>query len=178
MTFTEGSPTKLLLADHKRIRGLFRQTMVLDQRAHEMMPGLSEELFLELEIHGTIQHECTNPALMNVMEPDGRGQVMKSEDRFREISELIGELKKLSLEAESYQQKMADLRKTTELLFEEEEHFIHPEIENLPDDLLVQLTSEMKALRERILNDPRNQSARAYYVQNPNGGEHKRKLAA
>jgi len=182
MTNNESGPIKLLVADHKRIRGLFRQIMVLDQRAHEMMPGLVEELFLELGIHREIQRTVIEPRLLEAFEaasnPDALGRIAEIAEQFAEISNIASELQRFSVEAELYQRKMADLRKNTELLFEKEERFVFPSLNSLLHDRLPEIISDIKGVRERILNDPRNQSARAYYVQNPNGGEHKRKLSA
>ena len=168
-------PTQLIRDEHKQIKGLFRQILVLNQRAHEMKSGLVNELFLELGIHRLLMDEILEPAVMDFFDIEGRGRLQQASEQHHEIREIISELRGMNVDSEDYERKMADLRKSAEFHFEQEEREVLPLFEKVLGDSADEILRKMRNRREQILSAPKFESALPKHVQNPNGGEQKRK---
>ncbi|HUP58747.1 MAG TPA: hemerythrin domain-containing protein [Bdellovibrionota bacterium] len=182
-----GSVLQLLKNDHKRILGLFRQLeALLAGRSREMLPGVAAELWTELEIHSRIEQELVYPALLNL--PPGTGDYAAAWDRMEQIRELVvgaqqkhGELdrrvkriREIRPDLGEFSVPFTELREELELHLKEEEEDLFPLIDGL-SPALGALGERVLARRKELLESPAFREFSAEKVQNPNGGEQKRK---
>ncbi|HLE01113.1 MAG TPA: hemerythrin domain-containing protein [Bdellovibrionota bacterium] len=172
----QASVAQFLRDDHKKIRGLFRQIQVLEDRAHEMKPGLLRQLWMELEIHDRLDREILYPALMSVADEGVRGRIADLLDAHREMRDGIESVKEISEDSEYMRQKMRELRTNVLVHFDDEEHDILGFAErNLHPARSRELFQEMKQRKRELLDLPYYKDAGPEKVQNPRGGEQKRK---
>ncbi|OFZ56713.1 MAG: hypothetical protein A2428_05680 [Bdellovibrionales bacterium RIFOXYC1_FULL_54_43] len=172
----QASVAQFLRDDHKVIRGLFRQIQVLEDRAHEMKPGLLRQLWMELEIHDRLDREILYPALMSVADEGVRGRIVDLLDAHREMRDGIESVKEISPDSEYMQQKMRELRSNVLVHFDDEEHDILGFAErSLHPAKSRELFDEMKQRKQELLALPYYKDAGPERAQNPRGGEQKRK---
>lgn len=169
---------QILRDDHKRVRGLFRQFEAADMRAHEMESGVASQIFMELEIHFHVEQEVFYPAYRDVADVDGKLWTDQAWDEHQSMQAMIDELRKLDVDNESYRAKFRRLIDAAELHMGEEEDRIFPTAEVLLEKYLMGLGDKITALRNEYLNFPQYRSAHPEFVQDPHGGEQKRKHAA
>jgi iron-sulfur cluster repair protein YtfE (RIC family) len=170
--------TQLLRDDHKRITGLFRQIESVDLRAPDMKRGVRDQIFMELEVHGRIEEELFYPQLLNsATSEDIKGRVTTAMNDHIDISTLIAELRKVDIDDEQFILKFSDLIETVEPHLTLEEADLFHEAERLLGDRLEELGIQMQLRRQALIEQPRFEGARAFEVQNPRGGEQKRRTA-
>lgn len=191
MKETKLNATQVLRDDHKKIKGLLRQFEAIGLRAQEMERGVAEEIFMELEIHSSVEEQVFYPALLSALsagEQPGRratpaegapdpGIVGQAVQDHLEIRQTIRQLRSLvQLDSTAFQELFGDLSESVEGHFSIEEAELLPRAERLlgAEDLAA-LAARMLALRAALLQQPQYQDAQARVVQNPKGGEQMRK---
>jgi Hemerythrin HHE cation binding domain len=61
-----------LKADHAHVKALFQQYDAAGHRADQEKEGSAEEVFIELDVHTTIEEELFYPAMKRKTAQDGR----------------------------------------------------------------------------------------------------------
>ncbi len=176
--------TQILRDDHKRLTGLFRQLEAVDRRALSMRHGVAQEIFMEIEIHSTVEKQIFYPALIAALTPQAKPQpkatsltaalVDQSISEHREIEILVQRLREIPVGSMAFHGQIDELE---ELLFshiEEEEQLTLPAAEELLKDELSPLGAQIQDLRDDLLRQPQYQHSLPEVVQNPNGGEQMR----
>src|SRR5581483_8243711 len=96
---------ELLKADHKKVKGLFREFEQAGERAHKTKQRIAEQVFQELEVHSRIEEEIFYPAVKERRVAEGDELVAESIEEHHVVDVLIKELKALDPEHEQYEAK-------------------------------------------------------------------------
>jgi iron-sulfur cluster repair protein YtfE (RIC family) len=167
---------QFLKDDHKRLRGLFRQIETVDERAHVMKNGVFRQIVMEIEIHSEIEEGIFYPALLNSFQDDSAkalvSECMSDHDR---VKDSLDELKSLDVYHETFNERMNDLIAEIEQHIDKEETELFVQAQQQVFSVLEQITDRMKEERQRLLQLSEYQDSHAELVQNPSGGEQKRK---
>jgi hemerythrin superfamily protein len=170
--------TQIMRNNHKVLRGLFRQFEVVDRRAHEMKQGVVNEILMMLEVHFELEEEYLYPALKNSAKEQDRELADHALSQHNEIRQLMTAVRRRSIQEENYNIGALNLIATVEehLRFEEEETY--KAAEATLGSLLDEMGGPMQSRMDQLMAAPRYKNARPGIVQNPHGGEQKRKRAA
>jgi iron-sulfur cluster repair protein YtfE (RIC family) len=107
----------MLEADHKKVKGLFREYEKAGERAHATKQELYDTIRLELEVHSKLELEIFYPAV----ERDQGDAVAEAIEEHRVIERLLGELGAIQPSDEQFDAKMSVLMESVEHHAEEEE---------------------------------------------------------
>jgi iron-sulfur cluster repair protein YtfE (RIC family) len=175
----KSNPIHLLKDDHKKLLGLFRQYQALDQRANPMQAGVADEIFMELEIHSRVEEELFYPAARQAQGAEIEGLVEGSLDAHHQIRESIAELRKLSQQGSDYRRQVLELIEQALPHLQEEESVLFRLVEaHFDQPAHASLGQQMKHRRDELLKAPEYRSSQAEQVQNPSGGEQKRRTGS
>ncbi len=169
---------QLLRDDHKRIKGLFRQSDAIDVKAHDMKEGVIRQIFMELNIHSKLKEDIFYPLLEDSTDSNLLGRVEEAKAVLQTMDNQITELQRIAYGDVRFSDKLRELIETAELHFEEEEKYLLSQAENHLALQEQETVEKMKALRKDLLSQPQFQDAQPEIVQNPSGGEQKRKTRA
>jgi len=166
---------RILLDEHKKIRGLVRQIEGIDHRAQKMKAGVCAELFMELEIHSLIEEKYVYAPAENLFEEeDEKALIVESFSDHKRIGELIAVLRPMNVVDPQFNAKFNELADEVELHITEEESEVLPVIQNRIGDILHSVYQEMEVERATLLQQPQYRDITAENVQNPSGGEQMR----
>lgn len=175
------SATQMIRDDHKKIRGLFTQLTAVDLRAHEMVSGVSEELFTELDVHARLEEEILFPALENVVSFNGGAVLEKGREDNEQIRRLILQIRSNGTGGDglssNYVNQILELRDTFEQHASDVENTILGQAEQVIGADLMSLGERMRERRLEMMQATSFHPERAEHVQNPNSGEQMRKGA-
>ncbi len=161
---------RLLKADHKTVKGLFRQFEEAGDRAYQTKQRIAEQAMQELEVHTTIEEELFYPALDAKADKDGKKLVDEAVEEHHVVKVLIGELKTLAPEADQYPAKFTVLTENVEHHIEEEEGELFPDAEQRLKGELDELGERMQRRKEQLITALA--SARAGRAGSPVSGRH------
>lgn len=113
--------TKLLKADHARVKMLFDRYEQLGDRAMEKRKEIFDQVYAELDVHSKIEEEIFYPAVKNVHSNELQEMVAESIEEHTVVKRLLSELSSLSPEAEEFDAKMKVLKENVLHHAEEEE---------------------------------------------------------
>jgi hemerythrin superfamily protein len=118
--------TKLLTADHNRVRGLFgRFKKAQEGEDTETMTSLASEIFQELEIHTTIEEEIFYPWAKRLSE-EITETVDEGMEEHHVAKTLMSELREVEAGSDQWVAKMTVLIESVEHHAEEEEKEMFP----------------------------------------------------
>jgi hemerythrin-like domain-containing protein len=166
----------LLMDDHKRIKGLFRQFEAVDKRAPEMKEGVCRQIYMELEVHSQIEEKLVYPTIQSAFESESdKALVSDALTDHRHQRFWLKELKSASVDEERFNAKFNEVIQEIELHITREENEIFPLIENQVDkSVLEQMADQIFRMRDELIHQPQYKDSRPAQVQDPNGGEQKR----
>lgn len=168
--------TQLLRDQHKTLKGLFRQFEVVDRRAREMKAGVVREILMLLEVHFELEEQFIFPRLIEAADESGRELTAQARTDHAEVRALARVIEKRSVFDEYFNAGFLNLITTAEehLGFEEER------ILALADEVLGSVLDELgPRLQERyeyLITKPQYGESVPWVVQNPHGGEQKRRV--
>src|SRR4051794_36852363 len=110
----------MLKADHKKVKGIFREFESAGERAYRKKQQLAEQAFLELEVHSKLEEEIFYPAARS-SDKDLVDVVDEGLEEHHVVDVLIGELRQMQPEDERYDPKFKVLTENVEHHIEEEE---------------------------------------------------------
>lgn len=144
----------LLKADHKTVKGLFKEADELSDRAKAQLKRLGDQICRELTIHDQLETQVFYPA---VKERSGRGHkderdlVLEGLEEHALVRHVIGDLQGLDASDESYKPKLKTLKELVEDHVREEERDLFPGVrEMLDEDELTELGVQMAELKSEL----------------------------
>lgn len=170
--------TQILRNNHKIMRGLMRQLETLPARAPEMKEGVIREFLMQWEMHSRLEQEIFYPALEQSGDFQLLGLVRDSRDVHQSMSDLVTQFRRLAHQGESFEERLEDLIIVLQNQIEKEESGLFPLADRYLRSRNQEINEWLRLRREKIMASPRYKKARANLVQNPHGGEQKRKSAA
>lgn len=183
------SASDYLRAEHKKIRGLCRQFEGMSSRDNEMEEGVIREFFMEAETHLAVEEELLYPLLKESSDATARMLAEESVADHGSIARQIADLRAGFLRAlasggmitESYEEKIKDLIEEFDSHLMREETEVLPIAERLlglvPGKQSEQLALRFKERKAELLAFGMYRPDQASVVQNPHGGEQKRRPA-
>jgi hemerythrin superfamily protein len=148
----------LLKADHKTVKGLFKETEELSDRAKAQLKRLGDQICAELTVHAQIEEQIFYPA---VKERTGRNHkeerdlVLESVEEHALVKHVIKDLQAIGPDDESYKPKVKVLKEIVEDHVKEEERELFPGVrEMMSEEELVQLGERMSQLKEQLQRQP------------------------
>jgi len=168
---------RILMDDHKRIRGLFRQFEAVDKRA-VMKSGVCRQIFMELEIHAELEETFFYPVLEDAFKDQSlQALVEECVSDHTQVKDALSELRGMQdnqFYAETFDERMNDLVIEVEqhISKEESEVFAHAHATALSQ--LEQVADQMLAEQVRLRALPEYRESLPQFVQDPAGGEQKR----
>jgi hemerythrin-like domain-containing protein len=150
----------MLKADHKEVKGLFREFEAAGERAHQKKQRLGDEICHELGVHAALEEQIFYPAAKE-KGPSELGDVVdESLEEHHVMKLLIGELRSLQSTDEAYEPKMTVLMENTEHHIEEEEKEFFPQAQKALGKELDTLGERMAALKGQLLKQGAGTPAR------------------
>jgi hemerythrin superfamily protein len=148
----------LLKADHKTVKGLFKECEELSDRAKAQLKRLGDRICQELTVHAEIEEEIFYPT---VRERAGRRKeerelVLESYEEHALVKHVIDELRDLDAGDETYRPKLKVLTEMVEKHVREEERDLFPGVKEMMDeDELMELGQRMMEMKQE-LQQPRH----------------------
>lgn len=142
---------ELLKADHKKVKGLFREFEQAGERAYKTKQRIAEQVFHELEVHSRIEEEIFYPAVKERRVAEGAELVAESIEEHHVVDVLINELKALDPEHEQYEAKFTVLTENVEHHIEEEEGEMFPAVREKMGKELDALGQKMEARKKELM---------------------------
>jgi hypothetical protein len=173
-----GSLTRLeiLKSNIKKIRGLLTQSQSSIDRAPEMTEGVVKELRMLLEIQGRIEERLLSPVLQNL--PDGPGTMAITLENHNEVMQGLETLRKRNVSSETFREALDEAAAIASHHVAILETQVLPLLETLPTSDLKSLDQKIVEFQHDQMESPRYADAQPRIVQNPEGGEQKRKPQA
>ena len=140
----------LLIADHEKVRGLFREFEGAKD-GHEQR-RIAEEVFLELELHTKVEEEFFYPSLRRrTKDEEMRKLLDESVEEHHVVDTLIAELKVMSTTDKAYEAKFTVLTENVEHHAKEEEEDMLPDARETLGDSADELGAKMEARKKELL---------------------------
>jgi hemerythrin superfamily protein len=115
--------TEILKEDHTKVKGLFKEYRGLEDEDEE--DGEKQRLFQqidrELTMHAAVEEEIFYPAVMALEEKEPEDQVLEAREEHQIVKTLLGQLRELTPDDETFDAKMTVLMESVEHHAEEEE---------------------------------------------------------
>ncbi len=165
--------TQLLRDDHKVIKGLIIQSETAESRAPEMRRGVILELCMLLEIHIQLEEEIFYPQLEKYLEASAL--IVVSMEEHERMRQLIQGLRQMEMTTEKFEDQLQELVAFAYFHFETEEQSLFPMSEKFLRDSLESLGNQMYTRKTELMKSPEYKYAQPAFVQDPHGGEQKRK---
>jgi hypothetical protein len=143
---------RMLKADHKRVKDLFREYESASDRAYERKRSIADKVFKELEVHSKLEEEIFYPAVRERADEDGKELVLEGIVEHHVVESLIIELRARDPEDEEFDAKFKVLTENVEHHIEEEEGEMLPNAEKVLSRDLDRLGSEMEERKKQLLS--------------------------
>lgn len=144
---------QLLKSDHEKVKGLFKEFMETGERAIKTRQRLAEQIFLELEVHSELEEEIFYPAYKKAAAEQGEEIVAESLEEHHVVDLIIGELKALTPEDETFEPKMKVLCENVQHHIEEEESEMLSKAKRFLGGQLEPLGEEMAERKQQLLSN-------------------------
>jgi hypothetical protein len=139
----------LLIADHDRVRALFRHYKRAKHGREKR--AVAEEVFLELELHTKVEEELFYPALRRrAKNEETRKLLDESLEEHHVADVLIAEMKAMSTSDDRYEAKFTVLTENVEHHAEEEEREMLPDARKTLGAEAEELGHKMAARKEEL----------------------------
>jgi hypothetical protein len=140
----------LLIADHDRVRALFRRYEGAKHGRERR--AIAEEVFLELELHTKVEEELFYPALRRkAKDEETRKLLDESLEEHHVADTLIAEMKAMSTSDDRYDAKFTVLTENVEHHAEEEEQEMLPDARKTLGAEADELGQKMEARKAELL---------------------------
>ena len=150
-TTTRINAVELLKQDHETIKGLFKEFQESGERAIKTRERLSQQIFLELEVHSKLEEEIFYPAYCEGAKAQAEDIVAESLEEHHVVDLLIGELKALTPEEENFEPKMKVLCENVQHHIEEEEEEMLNKAPRYLGDRLETLGQQMAERKKQLM---------------------------
>ncbi len=114
--------TEILKEDHSKVKGLFKEYRGLEENGEdEEKERLFGEIDRELTVHATVEEEIFYPAVKALGTEEPVDEVLEAREEHGIVKTLLGQLRGLTPEDETFEPKMKVLIEAVEHHAEEEE---------------------------------------------------------
>ena len=142
---------QLLIADHNRVRGLFKRFEAAEGENDAQAAKLAAMIFEELQVHTKIEEEVFYPAVMKLRSAWAKEAVREALEEHQAVDSIVAELDQMEPEDGQYDAKVHGLRASVQHHLGEEERAMFVEARNhLTDDRLQALGRRMVSLLEKM----------------------------
>ena len=148
----------LLKADHKEIRGLFREFQAAGDKAFKKKAKVVGQIIKRLTVHTLIENEVMYPEVRR-LPPDLEDDVLESYEEHHVADLLCVELSGMRADAERFDAKTAVLIENVTHHIEEEEQDWFPKVRGCGRKELQVLGAELKEARAKAPRTPAQPSA-------------------
>ena len=142
---------KLLKDDHKKVKDLFREYEAAGDRAYQKKKAIAEKVFMELEVHSTLEEEIFYPTLQAKTDKEGKELVAEGIEEHHVVDVLINELKALDPQDEQFDAKFKVLTENVEHHIDEEEGEMLPDAKETLGDAIGRLGDEMEQRKQQLM---------------------------
>ena len=144
--------TKLLMADHKEVKTLFKQydKLAKGEGTDEEKQAIAEEICTMLTVHATVEEEIFYPAAREAM--DEQDLLDEAEVEHASAKDLIAQIRGMSPADELYDAKVKVLGEYVDHHVQEEEKELFPKVRKADLDLK-QLGAELEARKQQLMNE-------------------------
>lgn len=141
---------KLLVADHKEVKALFKdyEKLVKDEADGDDRQALAQKICLLLTVHATIEEEIFYPAARAAIEDSAL--LDEAEVEHASAKDLIAQIEGMSPDEDLYDAKVKVLGEYIEHHVKEEETELFPEVKKSDVDL-AELGADMVSRKETLL---------------------------
>jgi hemerythrin superfamily protein len=143
---------RMLKADHKKVKGLFREYESAGDRAYQRKRSIADRVFRELEVHSKLEEEIFYPAVREKTDEEGKELVLEGIEEHHVVETLIAELRGRDPEDEEFDAKFKVLTENVEHHIEEEEGEMLPNAQKVLSKDLDRLGSEMEQRKKQLLS--------------------------
>ena len=149
----------LLKADHKRMRGLFRDFQAAGDTAYAAKDRIAKKILEELTVHTYIENECMYPQTRTLM-PDLEDDILESYEEHHVADVLVMELWSMKPTDERFTAKTTVLIENVDHHIDEEEQEWFPKVrEGLGRKVLQELGADMLEAKKKAPTKPSQPSA-------------------
>lgn len=141
----------LLKADHKKVKGLFKEAEELGERAFAARLKLFEQIDAELTLHCKVEETLLYPAVKERTEANSeeRDEVLEAFEEHATAKDVIAKLEALDPKDETYRAKLQVLSDLIDHHVKEEESSFFPHIRRMFDeDELVEIGNRIQAMKQ------------------------------
>ncbi len=153
--------TEILKEDHSKVKDLFKEYRGLDEDGeNQEKERLFGEIDRELTVHATVEEEIFYPAVKALDTEEPVEQVLEAREEHQIVKTLLGQLRGLTPEDETFDPKMKVLMEEVEHHAEEEEKEMFSSAKKgLGDEDLVRLGALIEERKRTLENGRMAQSA-------------------
>ncbi len=143
---------KLLMADHKEVKSLFKQYEDLGEKAQTKKKAISNKIILELKVHTQIEEEIFYPRVREATQSEKIKKLLnESVEEHHIVKILMSELEERNSVDEVYDAKMTVLKESVDHHVKEEHEDLFPGAKKALDkNELEELGDEMKQRKEEL----------------------------
>jgi hemerythrin-like domain-containing protein len=143
---------ELLKEDHKMVKKLFKSFEETSKSEQEEKRTIVERITSALEVHATIEEEIFYPAVKKARAQETKDEVLEAYEEHQQIKAMLGALKGLSPDDESYDMKVKVLKEDVEHHVKEEQGEMFPDARKfLRQERLQQLAEKMSERKEQLV---------------------------
>jgi len=145
---------ELLKEDHKTVKKLFKSFEAAGDAEEDEKKTIVEQITNALEVHATIEEEIFYPAVKKARAQQTKDEVLEAYEEHKQIKILLGALKGLSSDDETYDMKVKVLKEDVEHHVKEEEGEMFPDARKfLRKEGLQSLGEKMSERKEELESD-------------------------
>lgn len=144
--------TKLLKADHEKVKAMFEEMEDLSDRATAKRQKLFEELKTELQVHTKIEEEIFYPAVQALRTKEAKDKVLEANEEHALAKQLIAQISALEPDDEKFKAKCKVLMDVVLHHAKEEEKEMFPEAKaGMSAEELKSLGAKLEERKEALL---------------------------
>jgi hemerythrin superfamily protein len=140
---------ELLKADHKKVKGLFKDYEKTDNTREKKK--IAGQVFHELEVHSKIEEEIFYPAYRKKADEEGKELTAEAVQEHHVVDVLIQEMKAMSSVDETFDAKFKVLTENVEHHIEEEEGEMFPDAKKTLGKDVETLGAKMEQRKQELL---------------------------
>ncbi len=142
-------PVQMLIQDHNKVKQLFKQFQ--QGGDPQQKQGIAEQIFMELEVHTSIEEEIFYPALRAQGDSEDKELVAEAYEEHAGAKELIQQMRGMQASDPQFDALMQQLQQDIEHHVEEEEGEMLPKAQEDLAGQLDRLGEEMMQRKQQLM---------------------------
>jgi hemerythrin-like domain-containing protein len=143
-------PVQMLKQDHEKVKQLFKQFQQGGDPQQKQQ--IADQIFMELEVHASIEEEIFYPALRSQGDAEDKELVAEAYEEHAGAKELIQQMRGMQAGDAQYDALMQQLQQDIEHHVEEEEGEMLPKAEQELSGQLDRLGQEMMQRKQQMMS--------------------------